>query len=171
MHVEPDATWVIPTEDEWYKAAYHKNDGPSANYWTYATASDAIPDNDLLDPDPGNTVNYHGLGYTLGAPYWRTEVGEFENSASAYGTFDQSGNVWEWNETITFHPNRGLLGGGSRSGVEWIRADGRSDSDPAYSDGPIGLRLALVPEPTVFVSLLFALVLHRRNERSSAPRR
>ena len=24
---EPDATWVIPSEDEWYKAAYHKNDG------------------------------------------------------------------------------------------------------------------------------------------------
>ena len=24
---EPDASWVIPTENEWYKAAYHKNDG------------------------------------------------------------------------------------------------------------------------------------------------
>jgi Sulfatase-modifying factor enzyme 1 len=24
---EPDATWVVPSEDEWYKAAYHANDG------------------------------------------------------------------------------------------------------------------------------------------------
>jgi formylglycine-generating enzyme required for sulfatase activity len=29
---EPDATWVIPSEDEWYKAAYHKNDGPTGNF-------------------------------------------------------------------------------------------------------------------------------------------
>ena len=25
-------------------------------------------------------------------------MGEFENSESPYGTFDQGGNVWEWNE-------------------------------------------------------------------------
>ena len=24
---EADWKWAIPTEDEWYKAAYHKNDG------------------------------------------------------------------------------------------------------------------------------------------------
>ncbi len=27
----PGATWVIPSEDEWYKAAYHKNDGVTGN--------------------------------------------------------------------------------------------------------------------------------------------
>jgi formylglycine-generating enzyme required for sulfatase activity len=37
---EPDATWVIPSEDEWYKAAYHKNDGVTGNYWNYPTQSD-----------------------------------------------------------------------------------------------------------------------------------
>ena len=30
---EPDATWVISSEDEWYKAAYHKNDGVTGTYW------------------------------------------------------------------------------------------------------------------------------------------
>ena len=25
--------YVIPTENEWYKAAYHKNDGVTGNYW------------------------------------------------------------------------------------------------------------------------------------------
>ena len=39
-------------------------------------------------------------GYTIGSPYYTTEVGEFENSESPYGTFDQGGNIWEWNETV-----------------------------------------------------------------------
>jgi sulfatase modifying factor 1 len=51
---EPDATWVIPTDNEWYKAAYHKNDGVTGNYWNYGTSFDLRPDNDLIDPDPGN---------------------------------------------------------------------------------------------------------------------
>lgn len=28
----PIATYFIPSEDEWYKAAYHKNDGATGNY-------------------------------------------------------------------------------------------------------------------------------------------
>jgi formylglycine-generating enzyme required for sulfatase activity len=105
---QPGATWVVPTEDEWYKAAYHKNDGISANYWTYPTQSTGtmfgggIPDNIVVDPDPGNSACYH-LGDPdhdpLDWPYYKTPVGEFENSYSAYCTFDQGGNVWEWTET------------------------------------------------------------------------
>jgi formylglycine-generating enzyme required for sulfatase activity len=29
----PGAKWWLPSEDEWYKAAYHKNDGVTGNYW------------------------------------------------------------------------------------------------------------------------------------------
>jgi formylglycine-generating enzyme required for sulfatase activity len=36
----------------------------------------------------------------IGSPYYRMNVGEFENSDSPYGTFDQGGNIWEWNEAI-----------------------------------------------------------------------
>ena len=36
---KPGATWVIPTEDEWYKVAYHKNDGVTGNYGDYPTGS------------------------------------------------------------------------------------------------------------------------------------
>ncbi|MBN2475426.1 MAG: hypothetical protein JXB62_12515, partial [Pirellulales bacterium] len=28
----PGAKYFIPTENEWYKAAYHKNDGVTGNY-------------------------------------------------------------------------------------------------------------------------------------------
>jgi sulfatase modifying factor 1 len=117
---EPDATWVIPSEDEWYKAAYHKNDGVTGNYWDYPTSSDTWPSNDLIDPDPGNNANFYidPDDYTIGNPYWRTEVGEFENSDSPYGTFDQGGNVWEWNEAILAEYQRRAMRGGAFSDID-----------------------------------------------------
>ena len=80
---EPDATWVIPTDDEWYKAAYHKNDGVTGNYWNFPTGTDsfALSSNDLVDPDPGHHATYRiASDFTVGAPYWRTEVGAHENT-------------------------------------------------------------------------------------------
>ena len=90
---EPDATWVIPSEDEWYKAAYY--DGDSGVYYDYPTSSDSVPNNDLIDPDPGNNATFYisGGDYTIDSPYYRTEVGAHENSNSPFGTFDQGGNV------------------------------------------------------------------------------
>src|SRR3954470_3096764 len=46
------AKFFIPTDDEWYKAAYHKNDGTTGNYWDYPSSSNNAPINTL--PDPGN---------------------------------------------------------------------------------------------------------------------
>jgi hypothetical protein len=37
------AKYHIPTENEWYKAAYYKSGGTSAGYWKYATQSDSNP--------------------------------------------------------------------------------------------------------------------------------
>ena len=39
----PGAKYHIPTENEWYKAAYYKGGGTNAGYWKYATQSDADP--------------------------------------------------------------------------------------------------------------------------------
>lgn len=39
----PAAKYAIPTEDEWYKAAYYKGGGTNSGYWTYATQSDSAP--------------------------------------------------------------------------------------------------------------------------------
>ncbi len=110
---EPDATWVLPTENEWYKAAYHKNDGATGNYFNYPTGNDSAVSNDLIDPDPGNNATFSRpiSDYTIGAPYYRTEVGAHENSASSYGTFDQGGNVQEFNETVPGPDIRGVRGG------------------------------------------------------------
>lgn len=40
-----------------------------------------------------------------------THVGAYTGSASPYGTFDQGGNVYEWNEQIV-GSSRGRRGGG-----------------------------------------------------------
>ncbi len=58
----PGATFFIPSEDEWYKAAYHKNDGVTANYWDYPTSTDAVPYSDQPPgsgaPTQSNTANF-----------------------------------------------------------------------------------------------------------------
>ncbi len=124
---QPDWTWALPTLDEWYKAAYHKNDGDTSNYFAYATGSDALPNyvlpskmasqgcvagctvdasGNVITPDPGNFATHSGPGggndiSGIGPPYYRTEVGEWENSPSPYGAFDMAGNVQEMTTTIT----------------------------------------------------------------------
>ena len=103
MTRNPGSSWAIPTEHEWYKAAYHKNDGVTGNYWDYPCGSDDLPSNLLEDPDGGNNATYYDVfegTFTLLVNGYgsRTVVGEHENSASPYGTFDQGGNVVELHE-------------------------------------------------------------------------
>jgi len=161
---EADATWVLPSEDEWYKAAYHKNDGVTGNYFDYPTSSDSVPSNDLLEPDPGNNANfYQSGGYTIGSPYWRTKVGEFENSESPYGTFDQGGNVWEWTESTLFGDSV-LIRGGSF----WNDAGGNLEAEYRNIYSPVGekyhfgLRVCEVPEPATLLLLGLGVVMVRR---------
>lgn len=145
---EPDATWVVPSEDEWYKAAYHANDGVTGSYFNYPMGVDFGISNDLTDPDPGAHATYYRIpnDFTIGAPYYRTEVGAHENSASPYGTFDQGGNVVEWNESIPLFNGRGLRGGaylfGSDLLAAWTRPFEYHSSDE-FSD--IGFRVGHLP--------------------------
>ncbi len=150
---EPDATWVIPSEDEWYKAAYHYNDGVTGNYYRYPTRTDATPNNGNPEGDTGNSVNFdEGGDFTIGSPYWRTQVGFFGLSESPYDTFDQGGNVWEWNEAVIEDWHRGLRGGSFFSqgfyGAPYLRAAYRYGDYPSGDDLNlnIGFRVALVSE-------------------------
>ncbi len=161
---KPGATWVIPSEHEWYKAAYHKNDGPTGHYYDYPTRSDIAPSNDLIDPDPGNNANYYSDGYTIGAPYYRTVVGEFENSYSPYGTFDQAGNVWEFTEGIIDPEHRALRGGSFNSIWQTnLHAGHHYTYDPTEEFWDVAFRVAVVPEPgTAALLVLGVLVTVRR---------
>ena len=167
---KPGWKWAIPTEDEWYKAAYHKNDGVTANYWEYPTSSDAVPGRDLNDVS-GNNANYYGGNpYPIQSPYYTTVVGEFQNSDSPYGTFDQGGNVWEWNETAIYYgmypPSRGLRGGSFNYPYVTLHASGRSSNDPAYELHYFGFRVSEVPEPATVVMLALAGVGALRRRRA-----
>ena len=139
---EADAVYVLPSENEWYKAAYY--DAAATTYYDYATGSDTLPSNDLIDPDPGNNANFMDpwWDYTIGGTVWRTEVGEFENSASGYGTFDQTGNVSEFTESA-YDANRRVR----RGGDYYIDASGmdsgvRRYDLPTASSFAFGFRIA-----------------------------
>jgi formylglycine-generating enzyme required for sulfatase activity len=167
----PNATYVLPTEDEWYKAAYYDPTIPGPNkYWSFATSSNATPSNQLVIPDPGNNANFFQNGeYTL-TPYLRTDVGDFENSLSPWNTFDQMGNVGEWTETVrsSGFAVRGESystgdSGGATLGYRFVRAVA-----PVEEETKNGFRIAYVgaiPEPSSFAllgSLLLASQLCRR---------
>lgn len=110
----PGACWWLPSEDEWFKAAYYKGGGANAGYWLYPTASDFKPGN--VPGSATNQANYFRWNGTNGifsvtqlgmtpsfgsdGQNYLTDVGAFSGSPGAYGTFDQAGNVAEWNESF-----------------------------------------------------------------------
>ncbi len=161
---ESDATWVIPSEDEWYKAAYY--DGENSVYYDYPTGTDARPDNGNSGGDTGNTANFCELGpmgdddYTIGAPYWRTPVGYFRLSESPYGTFDQGGNVEEWNEPNITAGGISVRGGNYADPIDLLTAffnSGKSSKTELREYDGRGFRVARVtpiPEPSAIILLL-----------------
>jgi len=100
--------------------------------------------------------------------YYTTEVGEFERSDSPYGTFDQGGNVTEWNETSIADSSRGSRGGSYSSPSLLLYASTRGYSVPTIEGGGGGFRVAsvAVPEPgsiaLLACGLLVGLVWWRR---------
>lgn len=147
---EPDATWVIPSDDEWYGAAYHKNAGVTENYFEYPMGGDSVPSNALVEPtDPGtNATFFDVLGHKIVSQYWRTEVGAQDNSDGPYGPFDQGGPVAEWNEAILYGTSRGLRVGSFVADYGFPpRALRGSKGYPPSSTASFGFRVAEIPEP------------------------
>ena len=143
----------MTSEDEWYKAAYYKGGGTNAGYWDYPTSSDTAPGRDMADAS-GNNANYYGTPYPIDSGKDTTVAGEFQNSDSPYGTFDQGGNVWEWNEAIIIGSYRGLRGGSFNYYDDFLHAASRGHYGyPAGGDFAVGFRVSEVPEPAT-MSLL-----------------
>jgi formylglycine-generating enzyme required for sulfatase activity len=161
------AKYWIPTENEWYKAAYYKPtlNSNTGGYYDWATQSDTTPGNILINPSDPNKANTRtNTGFTksplssiflgqlpdpLVGPNMLTPVGTFSGSASHYGTFDQDGNVTEWNESI-YDPtaafgdyNGSVNGTRSKRGASFynpasgssLRDDGLMPNDAGYAAG------------------------------------
>ena len=133
----------IPNENEWYKAAYHSI--ANTSYSPYPNGQNAITTAD---------ANY---GFSVGSS---TDVGTYSGNASSYGTYDQGGNVWEWNDAVL---NGGVLRG-IRGGA-WASGDSDLLSSNGFSGGPtsdyllIGFRVAgveAIPEPTSLLLTMLA---------------
>ena len=160
----PGAITFLPSENEWYKAAYY--DPALPGYYDYPAGTDT-PTTCAAPGAAANTANCDAGG-------WRslTDVGSYTSSASPYGTFDQGGNVWEWNE------QRPDAAGGNRcvrGGGWYLLAGNLAASNNYYFYDPergefneIGFRVAsLVPEPAEALlvltgGLLLAVVRKRR---------
>ena len=143
--------FYLPTEDEWYKAAFHKNDGDTGNYFDYATSSDTLPGyiadgGSVVDPDAGNIATWDGDGGVdgIGAPYYRTEAGEHENTSSPYGAFDMNGNVGEWTGGLGFGSFAIVRNGEYAYGADGLHADYRRIRSLTRESGDIGFRLSSV---------------------------
>ncbi len=146
-----EIAYVIPTEDEWYKAAYYTGSG----YSTYANGTDVAP-------IAGDYTNYDAV---IGQP-WDVGTGTMEQN----GTYDMMGNVWEWNETLVEY-GRGVRGGSYDDTYDgyggWsLRCSNRHNGDPVplYELGDIGFRVASVPEPATLLFLTLGGLTLRREK-------
>jgi formylglycine-generating enzyme required for sulfatase activity len=145
---KPGSKYFVPTENEWYKAAYHKNDGITSNYWRYITASDRVPNNKLPPADTGNSANFNLATGDAFFPF--TDVGAYADTKSPYGTFDQGGNVSEWNESLYTNSLWHIIRGGGAEDISINLASiARSSAEPTREERGIGFRVAShIPEPS-----------------------
>jgi len=157
----PGATWAVTSENEWYKAAYYTPLGGTGNsnpnYWLYPTQSNTIST---------SQANYsNAVGDT-------TPVGSYPYP-SYYGTYDQGGDVFQWNESIYnsgFY--RGQRGGAFDFADISLQSGNGFSGNPSDDDGPFGFRVSQVPEPASVGILAFGmggLLTRRRRTRFLLP--
>jgi len=134
--------YALPTEDEWYKAAYFKTD--ASGYSLYANGTANIPTHGTTDG-----WNYYNSGYVNGSPNYTWTAGY--GGAEQNGTYDMMGNVWEWMEASS-----GVIRGGSYGDVEsYLRSSFRSFPNPSLEHDSLGFRVVAIPEPAT--ALILAL--------------
>ena len=166
LYRNKDAYYFLPSENEWYKAAYYNPAG--TNYFLYPTTSTNVPTAVASGTD-ANTAVYNQAA--LQGPAAVNLAG----GLSAYGTMGQGGNVWEWMETAadgtntTSDENRNLRGGTFALTADPMRSVEFRSFGPASDNVTFGFRVASVPEPSTYALLLLgagAMYLWKRRRDS-----
>ena len=161
LYRHKDAYYFLPSEDEWYKAAYHQNNGVTADYWDYATGSNRVP-----------TASIGGDGTAIYAYATPSPMSvQISGGASDYDTIGQGGNVAEWLESAYDGSNTTGTEGRVIRGGDWstssinLRSSTRSNFSPSYTKNNVGFRVASVPEPSALAILFVGLLalVGRRN--------
>ncbi len=147
---DPSSRYFLPTEDEWYKAAYYN--GTTTVYAAYpvqgATTLKVAQVNSTGAITNGSvTVANYGMGVI-----WNQQTGNVSsvgsagtNSVSYYGMFDMGGNVFEWLETIAETGNRAVRGGCWFSSESALRSSYRLDYIASNEYSSVGFRIAGIP--------------------------
>lgn len=141
----PGARVFLPTDDEWYKAAYY--DPQAGRYWLYPTRSDAIPSQDEANFERGDAFSPLALAET--PPTYLADVDAYAEAPSPWGAVQMGGNCWEFLED-TWRPGGVLLNklrGGSFGYTETGLA--ATNTDAGRYDGRcyvFGARLARCPD-------------------------
>jgi len=165
LYRHKDAFYFLPSENEWYKAAYYNPGG--TNYFLYPTASSSVPTPVAIGTTAGTAV-YNGVASVPAAVI-------IAGGLSSYGTMGQGGNVSEWNESAFAGTNsssseyRAFRGGYWYLTEDDLRSSGRFLDDPENELGSIGFRVASVPEPSTYALVLMgagALYLWKRRKGS-----
>lgn len=147
--------YALPTEDEWYKAAYFKN----GVYSLYANGTSIAP------------VDGVDANYNSSSP-WAVGSGTMEQN----GTYDMMGNVWEWNESAmdgtlnVMTEARVRRGGGYNNCTENdLLSSYRVSNAPMGDAGYTGFRVVAIPEPATALSLVLGSLVvtgYRRLRKS-----
>ena len=147
------AYYFLPSENEWYKAAYYNPAGSA--YFPYPTGSSTAPLPVTSGTQPDSAVYLQPTNQS--SPAGVIAAG----GLSPYGTMGQGGNVWEWTETALSGDNnsatnvRTIRGGGWTSPESQLISSFRSSN--GFPDGErtfIGFRVASIPEPSTYALLL-----------------
>lgn len=140
------AKYWIPSDDEWYKAAYYDPTRTSRRkYWDYPCRTSNLPNNKTNELHSCNYLK-DGVNLGLGAPFYLANVDEYPNSDTYYGVRQMAGNAWEWVEPN--NPQRCLNLRGTSFGYTEFGMGAWNCDEAGYKDelDVFGIRIARKPK-------------------------